>query len=1224
MEILKKDIDVKRIYFLSDIHIKNDPEHNSTYYSVFENTFKLFKNEKVNKNDLIVITGDIMDNGYAVSGNAIEMAKYLYINLSNFCPIISILGNHDIKTNIDTLTPIVKEHLKTKNELYFLLENKIYLYGQIAFGHTKMGTTEVTQCKKYNKNYITISLYHGMLKGTKFENDIDCRTNFLLSDFKDYKYCAFGDIHKQQFLREDETAFYTGSLIAQKISEDAFNHGTMKIDLEKEKIEFIKIQNIHKKLDLIIDDDGNVSNYDINKILKTTKYVDLQLTFGSYNEKNIDNIKKKFEDNHIVITNFLHKPKIENLKFDTILKVENKELKLSSIIDRKTCEKFLLTYIKSKHNIDNIDRFTKNLNILLNEVIFEDQLKKIRNIEFLDIVINDILVYGNNVKIDVKKINGIVGICETNSSGKSTLCEIISLTLFDKTPRCNIGFSFVRNGQKESSCILRLISNGIEYEIKRVYTVHYKNDKKVNNTFVIKKYIDKSKDKFILYVKNDLFSKNLYKNKDVNFKSDSDMKELILKEILTYDELYQMIVISQNREKSFLEEKDKDELLFKMANLSYLKELSDKIDSVYKETKKSIKTMLTKHCSIEFTKDYKKDFTYQQKYEHSKKILNNFEKEIKDYEGNKNNKNKELFDDFQNKNNQLITLKEKIKVYEKFKNIDDNYDIDELNNNNSSVNNEIKNLNMQIKDFDKRIRILNNTIDRINKRLLKYENIEEKNDRFKEQQKKFINDLRLKILDINKNIKDVTYKKITNNNNIKYKKDHVKLEKEIKDIENKILFYREENNKINTIGGVKNLIIEYEKYLDLNNQKNKLEYELELINNYELYFKKDKNTIKKIISISEDLNKKISILLKNIDENKSIKENYDLLKLNNNYDQTLDDLQIELQAKKENQIIITDKIKDYIQEQKNNNFKEEIQKIEKKIINEEQREFKDYEIYCDLTIELNKHEKELTNLKYERELLLNTINKKSLELKKIEDILFLINENKDNYKKYKKIKKDLDRVEKEFILIEEEFNNSNALIQKDALKINDLKEKYIIAKDIIKKCAKTIEDIKDFELLVNILKTNGLCDKLLEEQIIVNLQKALDDTCKYIGHEKIYVDFIHTPDNESRKFNIVIRTDRIKDISNAGGFQSNIMELIFKVAFMRINTYLKTDFIIIDELFDACSEENKPIAIKLVEYYKTQYNKILLVSHNQSIINLFDKRLIIKHDKINGNNIIQN
>ena len=136
------------------------------------------------------------------------------------------------------------------------------------------------------------------------------------------------------------------------------------------------------------------------------------------------------------------------------------------------------------------------------------------------------------------------------------------------------------------------------------------------------------------------------------------------------------------------------------------------------------------------------------------------------------------------------------------------------------------------------------------------------------------------------------------------------------------------------------------------------------------------------------------------------------------------------------------------------------------------------------------------------------------------------------------------------------------------------------------------------QLLVNILKTNGLCDKLLEEQIIVNLQKALDEICTYIDHEKIYIDFIHTPENESKKFNIIIRTDKIKDISNAGGFQSNIMELIFKVSFLRINSYLKSDFIIIDELFDACSENNKSMAIKLVEYYKTQFNKILLVSHN--------------------------
>ena len=192
------------------------------------------------------------------------------------------------------------------------------------------------------------------------------------------------------------------------------------------------------------------------------------------------------------------------------------------------------------------------------------------------------------------------------------------------------------------------------------------------------------------------------------------------------------------------------------------------------------------------------------------------------------------------------------------------------------------------------------------------------------------------------------------------------------------------------------------------------------------------------------------------------------------------------------------------------------------------------------------------------------------------------------------------------------------------MKINNLREKCIIARDIIKKCEESNKDIDDFELFVNILKTNGLCSKILEEQIVVNLQKAVDEICNYIGHEKIIINFIHRPNNDVKKFDILIKTNKIKDISNAGGFQSNIMELIFKVAFLRINSYLKSDFIIIDELFDACSESNKTMAIKLIEYYKTQYNKILLVSHNQNIINLFDSRLIIKHDSVNGNTIIQN
>ena len=68
-----------------------------------------------------------------------------------------------------------------------------------------------------------------------------------------------------------------------------------------------------------------------------------------------------------------------------------------------------------------------------------------------------------------------------------------------------------------------------------------------------------------------------------------------------------------------------------------------------------------------------------------------------------------------------------------------------------------------------------------------------------------------------------------------------------------------------------------------------------------------------------------------------------------------------------------------------------------------------------------------------------------------------------------------------------------------------INDKCIVAKSIIEKHTGTIEDINDFNLFVNILNNNGLCDKILKEQIIVNLQKSLDNICGYIGHEKINI-----------------------------------------------------------------------------------------------------------------------
>jgi DNA repair exonuclease SbcCD ATPase subunit len=1222
MEELKLDIKVKRIYFLSDIHIKNDPSRNIEYYSVLKNLFKYYKKEKVNSDDLIVITGDIMDNGYAVSGNAIEMVKYLYVNLSKFCPVVSILGNHDLKTNVDTLTPIVKEYMNTKHQLYFLLENKIYIYGNIAFGHTRFDSKEVTCCKKYNKKHITIGLYHGMLNGSKLDNEYICRDNFSLKDFKHYKYCAYGDIHKMQFLREDKTAFYTGSLIAQKISEDAFIHGTMKLDIIKEEIEFIEIQNEHKKLNLILDDDGNVSNYDMNKIMKHTKVADIQFSYKSFNENKIEMIKQKFLDNGIKLTNILQKPILNSVVFDTSIKInDNEELKLSSIVDKKTCEKFLLSYVESKHQINNKDRFNKNLNKLLDNIKFDDILKQKRNIQFLNIDINNIMIYDKDIKIDINKFHGITGICETNSSGKSTLCEIISLILFGYTPRCDNIYSFIRNNQKEGNATLKIMSNGIEYEITRQFILHSSTDDKfAHETFMIKKYIDKQKGQYIHYVKQDARKTKI---DGAVYKTKEEMRNIINNEIITYDELYQMIIMSQNREKSFLEEKDKDELLFKTTNLSYLKLISNTIDDLYSDTKNSIKDTLKKFCSKDFTENYKKTYNHIQSYEHSKKILEEYELTINNYDNDKIKTENNKHDKYISLNNELISLNERINFYKEYDVICHDHDKIDITTEIEETKNISDEHNKTLIETDKNIDIINKKIKKFNKKLNKYDDIENKNNIFNEEQKQKVLLLNKNILELHKTIKDISYKNISDDeyNELIINKDLI--ENENKTLTSQLAFCIDQNNKVNTINGIRSVILDYDEYNKLINDKVKIDFEIKFIDEYKLYIKKDRLTQKNILDKKTKLLEQIEELNKKIELKVNNKINYDSLTNNNDYEDQIMICQSKININIEKLNVILHKINDYNQMKENNNITRQIHILEEQINEEDNKEYEDYNKYCDILKELKDNEKELTILQYNKEKIINKINKEEQLIKDNENKLLIINKNITNYETYCKLKKNIIEIKKELVIAESEYNKQKQITYNEDIKIKELKNKCIIAREIINKCGESLEDIKDYELLLNILKNNGLCDKLLKEQIIVNLQKSIDDICLYIGHEKIYVNIENLSNNQKKKYNIIIRTDKIKDIANAGGFQKNIMELIFKVAFLRINTYLQSDFIIIDELFDACSEENKPMAIKLVEYFKTQYKKILLVSHNQSIINLFDKRLIIERDHAHGNKIIQ-
>ena len=1238
IEILKKDVKINRVFFLSDIHIRNEITMEKQYYYVFENLFKELEKDKINENDLICITGDIMDNGYILSPHSIKMAKFLYHKLTEMCSVITILGNHDAKLDIDSLSPVIGDYFKTTHTSHILFDNKIYVYGNVAFGHTKFDATSVTSCKDLDSKYHTIALFHGILNGSSFDNNytVSSRSHFSLKDFKEYKYCAFGDLHKQQWLNTKKTAFYTGSLVSQKRNEDAFLHGYVTIDLNNEKTSFTTVHNKYKILDLKMEDDGTISNYDMKKVLSSTEYADIQISFNKYDKDKIDNIKNIFKKNDVIITNFMEKPKFETIHMNTNIKINDNEISFSKITNRDEFTNFFMEFIKNKNSkIDDEKRMIDNINKLLEESNIEENLKVNRDLKIHDIVINNIMVFGENVKIDISKLNGITGMCETNSMGKSTLCELISIILFAESPRCDKHASFIRMGETYADGTITLTSNNEEYEIKRIFKKHGKYDMtKPDNILYIKKYINKEKNIYKMYSnaeyiktdKNDKDSTNEWKKKDKN-----KLIKRINKHIITYDEIYEILIVSQERENSFLKSKNKVEFLFKLTNLSFLNIITVKSANICGTIKAEITNTINKYISDEFKEietkkktkrisnkskndddiNDKKNVAINVKLDNIKYKIQSEEENIKNTSDNINKTYYEIEKKFDDNCKEIIKYEERLKNYNEFDDLDD-CDIDDLKIKIDEIkqylkNNDIANIKKELVNTEKKIKLFQLKIN-------KYGNIEEDNNKFEEDKKNKISVMNKNINNLNKQIKlinsNIISKKIMNEN----KKNNIKMNNELINIEKNI-----ENIKYKlNVQNDKNTFVNYKKYFDKFCEIYLYERQLDMY-----------NTINNNI-LKETINNQIDIVTNLInDEKKELekliqyKSDYEIIGSNENYNEQLDIL---IKNKKDiiNNINNNEsEIEKYLIHEENINIEKQIEKIENDIINENNKKNKKYNEYVNIFNEFEEYEKKVNQLKLKLEKKINENLKKENEMNDYITIVDKIQKNSVKYKKYCEIKTEYENIikisnniKKEFEIIKKEKNDIDS-------KNKIMHDKIIISKKILEKCNDLIIDLHNYKIISNSLSNDGLGDTIFKDSIIRKLQETVDNTCTYIKHEKIYINIVNKSENSYKKYDIVISTDKCKDVCNVGGFQFNIIELIFKLAFLKINCYFKSSFIIIDEIFDACSNENKDMAVKLIDYFGSQYDKILLVSHNHTIINTFNKRLVILKDSVNGNSIIQ-
>jgi hypothetical protein len=1216
-EILKENIKVNRIFCLSDIHIKNGSEHDHKFNHAFLNVFKELKNKKADKNDVVCITGDIMDDGGNAHPNAIFLVKKLYKYLSTFCPVITILGNHDIRSNIDGLTPLVGYCFeKTNYPLYFLLENKVYIYGDLAFGHTKFDSSNVTSCKKFKDKYTTIALFHGIINGSTLDNDCIGRSQFSMKDFKGYEYCIFGDIHKHQFLNKENSAFYTGSLLQCKKNETG-KHGMIVLDLNEEEIEYIEISSGHKILGIT----DKIKDADINDMIDDIKSVDLNFSYEKYDTNKFEQVKEMFEKRGITVSSYTKIPKFNVMNVDTTVKKKGKHVKLSQVQNVEELQDFLINYIKDYHKIKK------------NKEISED-LRAHRNIQIHNINVCNILSFGDT-NITFSDINGIYGLCESNSFGKSSLCELLSICLFGMSPRCTSQGSFIRNEQLEGNVTVKLQSNNTEYEIKRTIKHHSKQKKGNPDIFIeIKKYDSKKNNKYKLYTNIQKYAKS--DDKDIVYMKKECLSDKIKNEIISYAEIYEMMIVSQGRAESFLAKDNKCELLFKMSNLSYLDKIKTECSSLISSHKTGITNILksdvygiinNKKYGVNDRKEYKKHvIDLLTELDNNKQSTDNDILEIRN-----------KFDDISKKHTcskiNLITYEERLRCNNELDIVGD-VNMEDVNMEDVTIN--INDIVERLDEYKNKKTKLQKKLKK-NKKIIKsqhvllteYDDIENKYEKYESDKNIKIKNINDQVNLLNKQLKPTT----TNVSKKKYivsKKKIIDLRNNLDDLSNSIDKIKCSSNIINTTDNAadnttsaKDIIGNYKIYLEKENEIIKCQNYIEVYNGAkQIIGTANKTIIKKFDSEIKIIQSKLDILRGNLHDMHNYKHNYD------NYDaaSTANDDNNLIKMYEEKETIVK-KIADhdgnivnYENTVHNNKIENEISDLDNEIYTLKMNGMDSYDKYIEIKNDTNLLEKNINRDELEYEKLINNINKYVIKKAEQERILKKIRDNQEKYDMYHKIKTeyektliDHNKLDKEYIKVTNDLNSANN-------KNKQFNEKYIIAKNALDKCLIKATSLNNIQLISDSLINNGLNNKLMRD-IVGNLQLSINEMCEYIGHEKINVDMIELSNNSHKKYDILVSTKTIPDVSNAGGFQSNIMELLFKIGFLKINSYFKCDLIIIDEIFDACSKENRPMAMKLVEFFKEKYKQMLLVSHNPDIISLFDSRIIIKKDDINGSTI---
>lgn len=618
---------IKRIFHISDFHIRNGDEIASRYQeynSVFDNLFISIKNN-INilwlkpEEYLIILTGDIFHNKNIIGNYGLTLYKKLITNLTNIGRTIIFHGNHDKNQNELTQPSLVSSTMEIEN-LIILKNTQSFIIDNIGFSYVSIDDTLDTfkTCGRINTADLPsfplfsedvkykIALFHGTFGNVKLYNGTitnDLHTPYPFEWIKEFDLALLGDIHLRQTAIYKNTLWgYAGSLIQQNFGEDIINHGYLIWDIKNRSIQEVNVCNNIGLINLK-EDDGDIlirvrGNFELlEEVIKNNldifpKKIEIKL-FSCIDINKLIAICTKYGISFNIISNKIKKEicinSINSINLDTdiqtsnvLLEYFNKHLTgkqyevLKRIIDNNETLLFnTLRYPRELH--DECCKKNKELSTLINTCnsCNDNKIKNKFLIKYIEW--ENLFCYDNVCWIDLSDIaSSTFLISGNNGTGKSAIYDIITMSIWGEitVQKQNPITSGIINFKKDKAYTKIDIELGDDlYRIVRYFEI-------IKNTF--------NKTKISIYKRetNNTFSL---------IKSNNGCNTFINNLIGTIDEFLTASMITQNNDYNILKMNYKDcvSLIDKAANIDFIYNLYNLFKTAinkYRDFKKVIES----------------------------------------------------------------------------------------------------------------------------------------------------------------------------------------------------------------------------------------------------------------------------------------------------------------------------------------------------------------------------------------------------------------------------------------------------------------------------------------------------------------------------------------------------------------------------------------------------------------------------------------------------------